>query len=504
MKVLLINPNRAYPAGNTQHIAVGLPLGLLYVAAGLEKSGISVRVFDCLISPQTRVLSDHAQTVVGVDSDVLRSVLLTEKPDIVGIGCQFTVQWNQALESINITSTTLPQATIVLGGPHATVAGRQILENHHAIKYIVAGEGELTFPRLVEAISRNDHASVSRVPGLLWRDETGTLQSNPVEAIADLDELPLPAYHLIDVERLFRFNEEGLSSRSKQTRAVPLITSRGCPYTCTFCSIHLSMGYKWRFHSVDHTINHIRYLIDNLRVSHFYIEDDNFTFKRSRANDICRRMIAEGLHATWDTPNGVRADTLNEELIENIKKSGCTGLVVAAESGDQDVVTNIVKKKIDLESIENAAKLCQRAGLPLNCFFVVGFPGETKKNIANTFRFAFKLLKRYNCMPLFHVATPLPGTELEMVARENGYLVRDMTPHNLSLASSVWGHGMIRTPEFDPAYLHRCYTQFYYRTRLLAMSRNPAELLDFVRRKSLNVIARLRSRAVRDAAAHGG
>jgi anaerobic magnesium-protoporphyrin IX monomethyl ester cyclase len=496
MKVLLVNPNRTYATSGTSGPKLGLPLGVLFIAASLEEQDVPVAVFDCLISPETHLITGEEITFLGVEPDVVRSVLLAEQPDIVGISCQFTAQWENTVEVVKAVHEALPRCLVVLGGPHATVSGMEILETFPEVHYIVAGEGELSFPRLVRAIESNNRAELTSIPGLMWRDEDGKMSANRVETIANLDELPLPAYHLIDFKRLFELQSEGLSARNNQFHAASIITSRGCPYSCTFCSIHLSMGHKWRAHSAEYTINHIRLLIENYGVCHLHIEDDNFTFKQERANEICRGLIREGVQLTWDTPNGVRADTLSSDLLENMKQSGCTSLSIAAESGDQSVVTHIIKKKLDLKSIERAAALACKHGIDLGCFFVIGFPGETKKQIETTLKFALKLYSKYNCYPMLNIATPLPGTELATIVREGGFLVAEMTAENLAKAtvSSGSGAGMIKTPDFDPEYIQQCCVRFNHRVkfiRILYQLRHPNELYQAIRRRIMRPFKRL-------------
>lgn len=487
MHTLLISPNRSF-AGGEPNPAIGLPIGLLYVAAALEQAGHSVSVLDCVLSPNAVVHSGSRRTWVGLEQDEIRAQLLERTPDVVGIGSMFTVQWDDAARLIETVSSTLPGVPIVVGGAHAAFSARRILEEHAAVDFVMAGEGEISVPRLVRALEDRNPAECAAIPGLAWRTEEGEIRMNPSEPVMDLDVLPLPAYHLVDVERLFALQERGMYARDHHPRSAYVVTSRGCPYTCTFCSVHLSMGRRWRFHSAAYVVGHIRHLVERYGVRHIHIEDDAFTQSRSRAAEICGRLIEEAVPVTWDTPNGVRADTLTDELIAVMKRSGCVGLDVAAESGDPDVVKRIVRKQIDLRTVERAAALCRKNGVPARCFFVVGFPGETRGNIRQTLRFALHLYTRYNCVPMLNIATPLPGTHLAAMAEASHALARPITPENLLAATlpTGIGRGMIQTAEFDPAYLRRTCVRFIRSLRLLHAMRllaHPAELLAALRRR---------------------
>ncbi|MDR3723479.1 MAG: cobalamin-dependent protein [Terracidiphilus sp.] len=465
MKTLLVNPNRTYASSGTQAPVVALPLGLLWIAACFEQQKLLVRLLDCLNQPETRISETGSGSSLGISREVIEEHLLAEKPDLVGIGCPFTAQWENALEVLRISRALLPQSTIVLGGPHATVCANEILRENPEVDYILAGEGEESLPLLARVLQ--GEARREDVPGLIWRNVDGEVTANPLKPIENLDTLPLPAYHLYDFQRYFDLQSRGFYVRGVRPKSVSIITSRGCPFTCTFCSIHLSMGHKWRAHSAAYTLHHMRYLIDQYGVSHFQIEDDNFTLKRARVEEICRGLIAEDKQITWETPNGVRADLLSDDLLITMKQSGCIELAIAAESGDQKVLDTIVKKKLNLQSIENAAKLAHRHDIRLGCFFVIGFPGETKKQIRKTIHFALRLYRKYNCFPMLNVATPLPGTELTRIVQEKGYLADRMTAKNLASATSREGRGLIRTEEFDPDFIQTLCAAFRTQVRLI-------------------------------------
>jgi len=180
-------------------------------------------------------------------------------------------------------------------------------------------------------------------------------------------------------------------------------------------------------------------------------EDDNLTFKMKRTQKTCELILERNINITWSTPNGVRADKLTKPLLMLMKKTGCTGLIVGTESGDQDTLNNIVKKDLKLETVIEVAKWCKELKIPLTSFFVIGFPKETKQKIQNTIDFAADLYEKYNVLPLLNVATPLIGTVLYDEVVKDQLLVADLTPHNLSGATQpIHGGGMITTTDFSP------------------------------------------------------
>jgi magnesium-protoporphyrin IX monomethyl ester (oxidative) cyclase len=211
------------------------------------------------------------------------------------------------------------------------------------------------------------------------------------------------------------------------------------------------MGKPVRSHSSEYTVSHIEKVVREYGVGHIFFEDDNLTFKMKRTKQTCELILEKNINITWSTPNGVRADKLTKPLLVLMKKTGCTGLIVGTESGDQDTLDNIVKKDLKLETVIQVAKWCKDLKIPLTSFFVIGFPKETKQKIQNTIDFAANLYEKYQVVPLLNVATPLIGTVLYDEVVKDQLLVADLTPHNLSGATQpIHGGGMITTSDFTP------------------------------------------------------
>jgi radical SAM superfamily enzyme YgiQ (UPF0313 family) len=215
------------------------------------------------------------------------------------------------------------------------------------------------------------------------------------------------------------------------------------------------MGKPVRAHGSEYIIRHIQLLVDHYSIEHIFFEDDNLTFRVNRVQEIVDKMIKKEFNLTWSTPNGVRADKLTKPLIMSMKESGCTGLIIGTESGDQDTLNNIIKKELDLKTVVKVASWCKDIDIGLTSFFVIGFPDETKKAIQNTIDFAIMLYKKYNVLPLLNNATPLIGSELYDIAVKDQLLVTDVTPDALSTATQpLSGVGLIKTDDFSPSDLY--------------------------------------------------
>jgi len=222
-----------------------------------------------------------------------------------------------------------------------------------------------------------------------------------------------------------------------------MITSRGCPYNCVFCSIHIVMGKKWRGRSPENVVDEIEQLVNTYDIKQIDFSDENLTLDKKRVETICDLIAKKKLDIEWYTPNGVRADTLDENLLTKMKKAGCKKIRVAPESGVQRVVDQIIKKNLSLKEVEKAVVLCKKVGIKVGCFFVIGLIGETKKDIEETIKYAYKLRRLGADGFIFSIATPVYGTELYEQAKRCGFLRDNFSDEALSAAEPL-----IETPEF--------------------------------------------------------
>ncbi|MBF0409183.1 MAG: B12-binding domain-containing radical SAM protein [Candidatus Riflebacteria bacterium] len=453
MKILLIKPPTNH-FKNTAPPVSGIPLGLAYIASSLKATGHNVRIYDAIVNaPEERWDCRESENIIclGATFDEIADVVAEANPDVVGVTSQFTSQVGNVIKIAQTVKKVNQSIKVVVGGPHATVAPDSFFQNDQSVDYVVRGEGEFTMPALLECFS--GLRDIESVKGVTYRSGEKIINNEPAGNISDIDVLPLPAYELLDMERYFYFNLKGKDTRERylypgSERSVTMITSRGCPFSCIFCSIHLVMGHRFRANSADHVLKHIQLLKDKYRVAHIHFEDDNFSFDISRFNAILDGIISRRLEITWDAPNGVRADYLNESILEKCKNSGCTYLRIGVESANEHVSKNIIRKHLDLKKVTEIAKASNKVGIDLDAFYVIGFPGEKIRQMRETINFAVSQERKYGLFPYMFTATPLLGTRLYEIVRKNGYISKDLLPENF--ATSTQGEGMIATEDFTP------------------------------------------------------
>lgn len=467
MKVLLVkHPTTHFE--NTAPPVSGMPLGLLSIAACLKAAGHEVTIYDGIVdADEERWVPERIGTGfrMGATWEEIRGVVAAANPDLVGISNQFSSQVENAMETARAVKEVKRDIPVVIGGPHASVMPSTFFDTSGCVDFVVMGEGEETMVDLLDALQNK--RDVRSVKGIAFMDGNNLVIQEPRKFIADLDSIPFPAYDLIDLARYFYFNSKGRDGREAyrypgSERSVSMITSRGCPYGCIFCSIHLSMGYAFRAHSVRYVLDHTRLLKEKHGVRHIHFEDDNFSFDMTRFDGILDGLIANRFDITWDTPNGIRADCLNEDILKKCRDCGCTYIRIGVESANEDVSKRIVRKHLELNTVVNVAQLCRKIGIDLEAFYMIGLPGETVPQMKETIDFAICQERSLGLTPYdLFTATPLIGTEMYKICIDQGYICSDLSPSNLATATQ--GDGMIRTENFSPEILRSLLHNFRWR-----------------------------------------
>lgn len=391
MKVLLIKP-----FNQSDHIQPSLGLG--YLATALRKCGYSVHILDCIKD--------------NVTIDKLPHLLRKYHPDVVGLQC-YTFDLPYIRQALRIAKEVNKNIMTLAGGPHPSALPEDMLRKEPDLDYLFVGEAETGLPKLLEAIQAGDK-DLSKIPGLGWR-EGNAIRLNARVVTENIDGLGLPAWDLIHPER---YPESQHGAFFKQFPIAPIMVTRGCPYPCTFCAGNIVSGKKIRRRSIENVLEEIKMLNKDFGIKEFHIIDDNFTMDTAYAKDFLRRLKALNLGMTWAVPNGVRMDTLDDELLALMKETGLYMVSLGIETGS-DTVLSSMKKGITTEKIRECVKRIDKAGIDMAGFFILGFPGETVETMMKTIDFAAELpLKRAN----FFTYLPFPGTESYAQLLANGEL----------------------------------------------------------------------------------
>ena len=390
MKVLLINPPQTFYPGSEQP-AGNLPIGLMYIAAVLQRAEVEVEILDAFIAGTFQKNGDAIS--VGMPFEQIKQEIIARKPDIVGISGPFTCQIENSIKVSNLAKEVNPKILTVMGGPHVTLVPKEFLEEAKNVDIAVIGEGEYAMLDIVQAFEGKKQ--LSRIQGIAYRQNEKVLVNPTRPLIENLDDLPYPAYDLVNMEQYL--NPTKIGYRSFQDRAISMITSRGCPFNCCFCAVHLHMGQKFRAHSAKYVLDHIQYVVDKFKVKNIFFEDDNLTLDVKRFEEICDGIIERKIKIGWETPNGVRADCLNLELLKKMKQSGANSIFVGVESGDQQILDNVICKSLDLNRVVEFAKDAQANRVKNRRLLHHRFPRRNKSEHAANRRFCTSAKTRLRC-----------------------------------------------------------------------------------------------------------
>ena len=390
MKAFFVIPKNKSMMGH-KYTPPGHPhIGIGYLGAFLRKHGHEVKVYD-----------DGLRNLYSLKDSVNEF-----EPDLVGV-TSFSYCYDYALDCINTVKSNF-DIPVVLGGPHVSVARSMVFDDSR-IDFAIKKEGEHSLLELINALKENA-ADLSGIKNLIWRKKGAIIENQDRPFLDDLDSLPFPDYSLFEVDKYV----------STQICATAIITSRGCPYLCTYCSTLLSMGQGFRKRSAENVFSEIKLRYDQ-GFRKFDVNDDCFSLDIERANKICDLIINSGLDINFQCYNGLRVDRVNLDLLKKMKKTGFYFLAFGCESGNPEVLKNI-KKHITLDQVRNAVKWTKEAGIDSCVNFIIGHSTETYKQALDTLKFA----KSLDCNYVnFSNLIPYPSTEAYRWISEHGTFLVD-------------------------------------------------------------------------------
>lgn len=417
-----------------QYRAPAFPVGIAVIASYLESRGVSVRLLDLAVQKDWEAS--------------LRSEMERHPCDMAGISFQI-LQWDEGCRIAADIRKNYPALKIIAGGSCPSSAPKECIQ-HRDFDVVCYGEGEQTLLDLLDCW--NTGRPLDTVDGIAFRREDGGIvQTRPRAFIQNLDDMPLPAYHLLDLEPYIGA-EHTSDFTGQRRRCLELITSRGCPYRCIYC--YSFFGKKFRGRSPQHVFNEMLLLYNKYAIREFIIWDDTFTMDIQRSKDICDLIIHSGLKINIQLRGGVRVERMDEELMAKLKQAGAETMCVGIESAVPRI-QKLMRKNLDIEKVNEFLRLSKKYKITSIGLMMLGFPGETLSEMRESIRWACRSLLDYT---YFSIVTPYPGTELYEIAIREGYYRVDDQFQNMHL---MIPH--LETSEVKPGKLKRLQLQAYLR-----------------------------------------
>ncbi|MFC1813385.1 B12-binding domain-containing radical SAM protein [Thermodesulfobacteriota bacterium] len=434
MKILLVRP-----ISNTYIISP--PLGLGYIATALRKINVEPYILDCVKE--------------GVSLKEFEGFLDKYNPEIVGFQV-WSCDVYPVKESLKIVKKLNKNVVTIVGGAHPSGELQRSLEYFKEADFGFRGEGEEGVALLVKKLSGDDSIQFDSIPGLIWRDD-GKIKLNSPVFVDNLDSLGIPAWDLMPPADYPEAPHQGFA---KEFPIAPIITTRGCPFNCSFCASHTINGRKVRFRTLDHVLEEISLLRNEYGVKEIHIEDDNFTINKKFVQQFCRALIKNGNNIFWHCSSGIRVDSLDVDTFRLMKRSGCYTFTVAIESGSNRVL-QLMQKQLTVETVRKQVAMMNRAGCKPTGLFMIGFPGEKRQEIEETIKFAKSLNLKRAQFAIFH---PMPGSriydELKNQGRLNCLDWSKIKPSEVAYATEI--------PEKELKRLQRkAFLSFHLRPRIL-------------------------------------
>ncbi|MCX5657826.1 MAG: radical SAM protein [Candidatus Omnitrophica bacterium] len=449
MKILLIKP----PQGKVYGIKM-LPaypsLGILYIAAALEKQNHKVKLLDMDVDVE----------------DQLDRLINNFGPHLIGITAG-TTTINKVFSLVHEIKR-IKNIPIVLGGIHPTAVPEDCIL-HREVDFLVIGEGECTIVKLAKTLEE-ERGDFSSVNGLWYKKNNRIYNNLPRLLEKELDNISFPSWHL--VKHWYRFRPPD----AKRLPAAPLMTSRGCPKQCTFCCSHLIFGRGYRIRSIDNILEEIDILVRDYGVKEIHFVDDAFNLIKERVLVLCQKIKERDLNINFEFSNGLLAENIDEDILSALKSIGVINVGFGVETAD-DIIRRSVKKGLDLETAERSFKLAKKMGFETWGFFIFGVPGETTDSIKATIEFARRVNPTFT---KFMILKPYPGTEMHKYLSEKK-LINDFNFDNYGVYTPPVHHLDSITSKELLYWQKRAFKEFYLR---------PHKIISYILR--INSLARFK------------
>jgi len=468
MKILFINPpikrlaEAETPKFVTTERGFSPPLGLIQIATCINKN----------TEHEAQVLDAQ---VLEMSADSIRRKIKEISPDVVGMSA-FTFTLLDILDIAKMVKEINPEIKVVLGGPHPTLFPNETIKQEN-VDIVAFGEGEITFQELIENISKKDN--LKNVDGIVFKENNSIIRTKPRSFIKNLDTLPIPDRTLTPYKKYF-------SVLSKKKPLTIAVTSRGCSYKCTFCDRPQAGGKSWRARSVKSVVDEMEECA-SIGIKEILFYDDTWTMHMKRAEEICKEILSRKIDISWDVRT--RVDRVDSHLLTLMKRAGCGRVNFGVESGTSEGLIT-VKKEVDLGTVERAFKMCRSVKMDSLAYFMFGIPGETKKQMLETVKFAKKIKPDF-CH--FTVFTPFPETGIwrELIAKGNTHVLETWRNYAENPANEVFDSPTCNEHLNKEQLFKMCndaYKSFYFRPKYLAEELMKVKSLgEFVRKSKAGI-----------------
>ncbi|MBI5873611.1 MAG: cobalamin B12-binding domain-containing protein [Candidatus Omnitrophica bacterium] len=412
MDILLFNPYYSQFTNNYSFILPAPPLGLMYLASYLRKNNLDCKIAELGIFTATDSVKTGKMVRFGITDEAIEKIVKEEKSKVVGLTCMYSIYYRDCIEIANTIKRVAPDVLVVLGGNHASSYWQQVLK-HPTIDYVVIGEGEETFLELAKNILKG--AKTTDIEGIAFRDASGQVKkTSPRALIKDLDSIPFPALDLIDFKR---YLTEG-NPFAMRSPVAAIISSRGCPGDCVYCTVKAVWGRSWRGRSPKNVVDEIELLYKDYSIREIAFLDDSASVDRKRWEGICDELIRRKLDIKWTTPNGIAHWTLTKEILYKMKKAGCYRITFGIESGHPQT-RKFLGKPYSLTQARELIRYANRIGIWTICTNIIGFPYETIESIRATINFSKKSDTDF---ATFYLLIPQPTSDVYRYFKKEGLL----------------------------------------------------------------------------------
>ncbi|MBS3121385.1 radical SAM protein [Candidatus Woesearchaeota archaeon] len=441
MKIIFINPPFTnYVGGIKGYGGKSMPLNLTYLASYLISKGYE----------NTSILDAEA---LELSYEQVLEHIKKEDPDIIGFTSP-TPSFQQVVDLSNLIKQQNPHVKIIIGGPHSSALPLDTAKEP-SLDFVCFGEGELTMLELVEFIEKG-RTDYDKIDGLIYKEGEKIIQNKQRKLTENLDIFPFPVRNLVPRHLYYPPPTKSVSDK----KGTSMVTSRGCPFNCTYCVAKVVWTRRVRYRSVKNVVDEMEECVNKYNLGEFNIHDELFTANEKRVIELCKEIINRKLDVGWVCM--ARVDTIHsKEMLEYMKKAGCGKIVFGFESGSQKIL-DLMKKGTTVEQAIRAVKLVKESGIKTSGNFMLGNIGETLETMRETIDMAKKL--NTDTIAFFQTS-PYPGTEIYYTALEKGYLRKDIQWKDFALLSKT--APALNLPNLPPEevakWVKKGYKEFYLR-----------------------------------------